>query len=75
MPCVQCDKRQTDPAKGASPWARFVTGGQQVLLCPEGQAADPDWHTRCDRCPACGSTRLSMMLGSVVCRDCQEIQP
>ncbi|MGH2704038.1 MAG: hypothetical protein ACRDJ4_02775 [Actinomycetota bacterium] len=23
-----------------------------------------------DRCPACGSTRLSMMLGTVVCRSC-----
>jgi hypothetical protein len=70
MPCVRCGKRQTDPAKGASPWARYVTGGEQVLLCPACQAADPGWVATSDRCPTCGSTRLSMMLGSVVCRAC-----
>ncbi len=74
MPCELCGKRQTDPAKGASPWARLVTGGRQVLLCPDCQAADPTWRARSDRCPACGSTRLSVMLGSVVCRACGEIQ-
>jgi uncharacterized protein YbaR (Trm112 family) len=46
----------------------------QVLLCPDCQAADPLWRDRSDRCPACGSTRLSVMLGSVVCRSCGEIQ-
>jgi len=71
---VECGKRQTDPAKGASPWAKLVTRGQQVLLCPDCQAADPGWRARSDRCPACGSTRLSMMLGSVVCRACGEIR-
>src|SRR5437763_6870864 len=74
MPCVQCGKRQTDPAKGAPPWARLVTGGEQVLLCPDCQAADPLWRNRSDHCPTCGSTRLSVMLGSVVCRACGEIQ-
>lgn len=75
MPCVQCGKNQTDPARGKSPWARYVTGGRQVLLCPECQAADPAWPSRSDRCAACGSTRLSMMLGSVVCRACGAIAP
>ena len=74
MPCGECGKRQTDPVKGASPWARLVTGGVQVLLCPDCQAADPLWRDRSDRCPTCGSTRLSVMLGSVVCRACGEIQ-
>jgi predicted amidophosphoribosyltransferase len=53
---------------------RLVTGGVQVLLCPDCQAADPLWRDRSDHCPACGSTRLSVMLGSVVCRACGEIQ-
>ena len=75
MPCVQCGKNQTDPAKGASPWARYVTAGEQVLLCPACQGADPTWPQRADRCPACGSTRLSVMLGSVVCRSCHVVQP
>ena len=75
MPCVECGKRQTDPAKGASAWARLVTGGEQVLLCPDCQQADPAWRTRSDRCPACGSTRLSKMLGSAVCRACGEVAP
>jgi hypothetical protein len=74
VPCVQCGKRQTDPAKGASPWARLVTKGQQVLLCPACQTADPLWQSRSDHCPTCDSTRLSVMLGSVVCRACGEIQ-
>jgi hypothetical protein len=74
VPCVQCGKRQTDPTKGASPWARLVTKGHQVLLCPACQAADPMWQSRSDHCPSCDSTRLSVMLGSVVCRACGEIQ-
>lgn len=73
MPCVQCGKNQTDPAKGKSPWARLVAGGEQVLLCPDCQKADPGWRARSDICPKCGSTRLSMMLGSRVCRACGEI--
>ena len=37
MPCVQCGKRQTDPAKGASPWARLVT------RYPDGMPAALIW--------------------------------
>ena len=43
---------------------------EQVLICPDCQASDPGWAASLDRCPDCGSTRLKMMLGSVVCRAC-----
>jgi uncharacterized Zn finger protein (UPF0148 family) len=68
--CFRCNKIQTDPAKGKSPWARFVLKGEQVLLCPECQAADPTWRTTGDRCPYCNSPRLSIVMGSVVCKGC-----
>lgn len=70
MPCVRCGRVQTDPVKGASPWAVAVEKREQVLICPDCQASDPAWAASVDSCPACGSTRLKMMLGSVVCRAC-----
>ena len=69
MPCYRCDTRQTDPARGASPWARAVVGGEQVLVCPDCQR-DPDWRHPLDRCAGCASTQLAKALGLVVCRDC-----
>jgi hypothetical protein len=41
-----------------------------VLVCPRCQADRADWTERLDRCERCGSTRLSGMLGEVVCRQC-----
>jgi predicted amidophosphoribosyltransferase len=70
MPCVRCGRLQSDPIKGAEPWARAVVGGRQVLICPACQARDPSWTETLDRCPACGATRLSVVLGSTVCRAC-----
>jgi hypothetical protein len=52
------------------PWARAVTGGRQALICPECQRDRSDWADTLDTCAACGSTRLSAMLGQVVCRAC-----
>lgn len=70
MPCHLCEKVQTDPVRGASPWARGVIEGEQVLVCPECQARDRAWTELLQRCPRCGGTRLSIVLGSVVCRQC-----
>lgn len=70
MACFRCGKVQTDPVKGASPWARLVVRDEQVLLCPECQQEDPDWKLLGDRCPYCNSSRLSKVMGSVVCRGC-----
>lgn len=75
MPCHRCGRIQTDPVRGASPWARGVLAGEQVLLCPDCQHSDPTWTQRLDRCPACGSTRLSLVLGSTVCRECGHDRP
>gem|GEM_PF-430819 len=69
MPCYRCHTRQTDPARGASPWGRAVIGGEQVLVCPDCQR-EPTGHRAFDRCPTCGSTHLAKALGLVVCRDC-----
>lgn len=70
MPCNRCGRVQTDPVKGASPWARGVSSGRLILVCPDCQVDDPAWAGRLDRCPQCGSTRLSVMMGSAVCREC-----
>lgn len=70
MPCYRCGKVQTDPARGASPWGRLVVGGEQVLICPDCQRSDPAWKDRGDRCPACGSTRLFVVMGSIICKQC-----
>ena len=70
MPCYRCGRVQTDPVRGASPWARGVVGDEQVLICPECQQTHPAWTTELRRCPSCGGSRLSVMLGDVVCREC-----
>ncbi|HVF52778.1 MAG TPA: hypothetical protein VNC78_04135 [Actinomycetota bacterium] len=70
MPCYRCGRVQTDPAKGSSPWARGVLDDEQVLICPECQSAEPAWADAFDRCPRCGGTRLSKMLGDTICRAC-----
>ena len=36
----------------------------------DGAPPDLALYARLDRCPACDSTRLSAMLGEVVCRQC-----
>jgi hypothetical protein len=69
VPCYRCGARQTDPARGASPWRRGVRDAQQVLVCPDCQRS-ADWTADLDRCPACGSTALVRRLGKPVCRDC-----
>ncbi|HVM11988.1 MAG TPA: hypothetical protein VM638_05890 [Actinomycetota bacterium] len=75
MPCYRCGRIQTDPARGASPWARGVVGDEQVLVCPECQTAEPSWPDDLARCPSCGSTRLGIVMGSVVCRACGHDRP
>jgi uncharacterized protein YbaR (Trm112 family) len=72
MPCHRCERVQTDPdpARPASPWAIAVIGRQQVLVCPACQQEHPDWIDELDRCPRCESTRLKMMLGSIICKSC-----
>ena len=69
MPCYRCGARQTDPARGASPWRRGVRDSEQVLVCPDCQRTS-DWTAHLDRCPACGSTALVRRLSRTVCRDC-----
>lgn len=70
MPCYRCSRIQTDPVKGASPWARGVVQKEQILICPECQKQHPTWPEELDRCPRCDSTRLSMVMGSISCRGC-----
>ena len=69
MPCYRCQTRQTDPARGASPWKRGVIGGEQVLVCPDCQQAH-NWVADLDRCAACGSSALVRALGETRCRGC-----
>lgn len=69
MPCFRCGARQTDPARGASPWRRGVLADRQVLVCPRCQA-EHDWAADLDRCAACASVSLVCRLGEVECRDC-----
>ena len=68
--CFYCHRPTFDPDKRSMPWARAVAGGEQVLVCPDCQHDRPDWQDPLDRCDACGSTRLSVTLGDVVCRSC-----
>jgi predicted amidophosphoribosyltransferase len=68
--CLLCGRPTYDPDKRATPWVRAVSDGRQVLVCPECQRDVPDWAERLDRCEECGSTRLSAMLGQIVCRAC-----
>jgi predicted amidophosphoribosyltransferase len=68
--CFLCGRPTYDPDKKERPWARAVATGRQVLVCPQCQADRPDWSSRLDRCQQCGATRLSAMLGEIVCRAC-----
>jgi uncharacterized protein (DUF983 family) len=72
MPCYRCGGRQTDPARGASPWKRGVRRGAQVLICPSCQEGR-DWRTELDRCVSCGSTMLVRVLGETRCRACGSV--
>lgn len=69
MPCYRCQVRQSDPGRGPSAWKRGVSGGEQVLVCPQCQR-EHDWVADLDRCAACGSTRLARSLGQTRCAAC-----
>jgi hypothetical protein len=73
--CHLCGRPTYDPDKRERPWARAVAGGRQVLICPDCQRDRADWADGLDRCGACGATRLSAMLGQVVCRACGHAEP
>ncbi len=73
MPCFKCGARQTDPARGASPWRRGVLRDHQVLVCPSCQVVH-DWAADLDHCAACGSPALICRLGEVECRDCGHVR-
>jgi hypothetical protein len=73
--CVVCGRPTYDPDKREPPWARGVMAGRQVLVCPICQREGRDWQDALDRCPACGSTRLSLTLGEVICRSCGHAAP
>ncbi|HZG93506.1 MAG TPA: hypothetical protein VEZ46_02230 [Mycobacteriales bacterium] len=74
MPCYRCDKVQTDPVKGASPWRRGVIRDALVLVCPDCQRT-AEWTVDLDRCAACASTALVRELGDTRCRDCGHVGP
>ncbi|MGH2682069.1 MAG: hypothetical protein ACRDIX_02410 [Actinomycetota bacterium] len=71
--CHVCGRATYDPDKRERPWVRGVAGGRQVLVCPACQRDHPDWSDGLDRCERCSSTRLSVMLGNVVCRACGHV--
>ncbi|MGH2723616.1 MAG: hypothetical protein ACRDI0_04995 [Actinomycetota bacterium] len=73
--CAECGRPTYDPDKREPPWARGVSGGRQVLVCSTCQRDRPGWDQRLDRCSSCGSTRLSVTLGQVVCRACGHSVP
>jgi predicted amidophosphoribosyltransferase len=70
-----CGRPTYDPTKKERQWARAVSGGRQVLICPVCQEDRADWRDRLDRCEECGSTRLGVMLDEVVCRACGHSTP
>ena len=74
MGCYVCGARQTDPARGASPWQRGVVRNEQVLGCPDCQQSGA-WAAVLDQCAACGSTALVRRLGETACRSCGEVGP
>ncbi|MFN2589250.1 MAG: hypothetical protein ABR518_00555 [Actinomycetota bacterium] len=71
--CLLCRRPTYDPDKRERPWSRAVAAGQQVLICPACQTARPEWPRLVDRCPSCGSTRLGVVMGEVVCRQCGHV--
>jgi hypothetical protein len=73
--CFICGRPTYDPDKRGKPWVRGVAGGKQALVCPQCQLERSDWAGGLDRCAACGATRLSLMLGEVVCRACGHTEP
>jgi len=72
--CELCGRPTYDPDKRERPWARAVSGGRQVLVCPHCQRDRQDWTASLDRCGECGAVRLSAMLGEIVCRACGRVQ-
>jgi rubredoxin len=70
VPCYRCGRVQTDPVRGASPWAVAVRERAQILVCPDCQAADAEWADSLDRCARCGGTRLKIVMDTIVCRQC-----
>ena len=72
MPCYRCGRIQTDPVRGSTgpPWARGVVDREQILICPDCQQEDPEWTSALERCPRCGSSRLSIVMGTRLCREC-----
>jgi len=72
--CFLCGRPTYDPDKRERPWVRATSGGSQVLICPRCQEERPDWAVQLDRCESCGATRLSAMLGQVVCRACGHVR-
>ncbi|MGQ0669752.1 MAG: hypothetical protein ACT4PO_08795 [Actinomycetota bacterium] len=71
--CFFCGRPTFDPDKRERPWVRAVAGGQQALICPTCQEERANWAAALDRCERCGATRLSAMLGQVVCRACGHV--
>jgi hypothetical protein len=65
-----CGRPTYDPDKKEPPWTRGVSGGRQVLVCPKCQTERTDWAGKLERCERCDSTRLSLILEEVVCRQC-----
>jgi hypothetical protein len=74
MPCYRCGARQTDPARGPSPWKRGVRAGAMVLVCPDCQRQH-DWTSDLDTCPSCGSAALTRALGDTTCKACGAVVP
>ena len=72
MPCYRCGRLQEDPKKGPSPWARAVIGSEQVLVCPQCQQEHPSWTDEAAHCRRCGSPKLQIQIGMIVCRACGE---
>ena len=72
--CYLCGRPTYDPGKRERPWVRATSGGRQVLVCPSCQEERPDWAVQLDRCESCGATRLTAMLGQVVCRACGHVR-
>ena len=72
--CFLCGRATYDPDKRERPWVRATSGGHQVLVCPSCHEERPDWAVQLDRCENCGATRLTAMLGQVVCRACGHVR-